>query len=253
MNTSILPNNLSVDNLQFVPLSTHRGFQDLTGVRFTRLLVVGYAGARNGHSRWYCLCDCGNITCVERRSLIEHKTVSCSCFRFEQLAATQQAGRGTHHMSGTKEFRTWCAIRTRCNNPANKTYVHYGGRGIKVCDRWLESFENFFEDMGYAPSSQYTIERVDNDGNYAPDNCVWATNKEQSRNKRSTRYITIEGTTKSLCEWAELRGVDADRIGARINQCKWCESCAVMLPKGQICAHKSKIESVEDEMEMEVV
>lgn len=109
-------------------------------------------------------------------------------------------GRTTHGMNGTAEHTAWFGIKTRCYNKNYKYYDNYGGRGIKVCDRWLESFENFFEDMGRRPKG-HTIERIDNDGNYEPSNCRWATNEEQSRNKSTSINIKIKGTKKNIAEW----------------------------------------------------
>jgi hypothetical protein len=109
-------------------------------------------------------------------------------------------------MIGTKEYRAWSHMLSRCTNPTDKSYQYYGGRGISVCDRWI-SFKNFFEDMGKSPSVAHSIDRVDNDGNYVPENCRWATVKEQRRNKRDNRILVIDGERKTLAEWAEKFGV----------------------------------------------
>lgn len=116
------------------------------------------------------------------------------------------------------EYRCWKSIKNRCYNPNWKQYNDYGGRGIRVCQRWLDSFEHFLEDMGRKPSHSHSIQRRDNDGNYSPDNCYWATDKEQRRNKRTTNWITIEGETKSRIEWLEELGISKSTFGWRKKQ-----------------------------------
>ncbi len=109
-----------------------------------------------------------------------------------------------HGMSHKKEYNTWYAIKRRCYNKNNKAYPYYGGRGIEVCDRWLQSFDNFFLDMGFAPSNNHSIERINNDGNYEPINCMWATKKEQCNNRSNTIYVKHKGENRLLSEWAKL-------------------------------------------------
>jgi hypothetical protein len=108
-------------------------------------------------------------------------------------------------MIGTKEYRAWSHMLSRCTNPMDKAYHYYGGRGISVCDRW-SSFKNFFEDMGRSTSDVHSIDRINNDGNYEPGNCRWATVKEQRRNKRDNRILTINGERRTLAEWVEKAG-----------------------------------------------
>lgn len=128
---------------------------------------------------YLCKCACGNSTLVRRSNLLSGRTRSCGCFR---------KGRPrSHGMSYSVEWRTWHNMRQRCYNQKNKSYQFYGGRGIVVCERWLESFENFFEDMGFRPGAKYSIDRINNDGNYEPSNCRWATAYEQNANKQNSR------------------------------------------------------------------
>lgn len=141
---------------------------DLTNKRFGRLLVLHEISKRR-RSRifWHCACDCGNAVDVDGGSLREGVHRSCGCLQKEVVAKLQR----THGMSKRPEFKVWLAMRTRCTNPNQECYERYGGRGITVCDRWMNSFENFFADMGPRPSPDLTIDRKDNDGPYSPDNC----------------------------------------------------------------------------------
>lgn len=132
------------------------------------------------------------------------------------FAGSQTVRHGLANKS--KEYHTWKALRGRCLNKNNKRYDDYGGRGIKICDRWLTSYENFISDMGVAPSKNHTIERTDNDGNYDPGNCRWATRYEQSLNKRSNIRITNNGITLTLSEWASKFNVNYSTARVRFHQ-----------------------------------
>src|SRR5688572_22577053 len=167
---------------------------ELTGRTYGDLTVlyrIPYTGSNPKYSvRWKCACACGkNIEC-RTNYLITGKTTHCGC----------KYVRGTHNRSHTKEYNSWRHIKSRCINPENAAYHKYGGRGITMCDRWLNSFQNFLDDMGYAPenSQRYSVERKDNDGPYEPGNCHWATPDEQANNRRTSRLITYKGETKTL-------------------------------------------------------
>ncbi len=122
-----------------------------------------------------------------------------------------------HGMCGTPEYRAYHAIKNRCYKENLPGYEHYGNRGIRVCDRWLESFENFYKDMGQRPSGKYSIHRIDNDGDYEPNNCKWATTKEQSLERRNSRKIEYDGKILNLSEWAKLLDIDPNTIVHRLN------------------------------------
>lgn len=126
----------------------------------------------------------------------------------------------TRDRKNKKEYMVWKNMKQRCLNPKNKGFQRYGGRGIKVCDRWMD-FKSFISDMGLAPTTTHSIERIDNDGNYEPSNCRWATNDEQNRNKSSNVYISYGGATKIRNDWAKEYGIDVRTFRYRLETLKW--------------------------------
>ncbi len=122
----------------------------------------------------------------------------------------------THGDKRTRLYRIWGAMKTRCLNKNSPSYIRYGKKKIKICDRWLNSFEAFRDDMGYPPSSHHSIDRINNKGNYEPGNCRWATFTEQARNTKSTRMVTLNGITKSMREWCEERGLKGGTVRYRL-------------------------------------
>lgn len=129
----------------------------------------------------------------------------------------------------SSEYAIWSNMRTRCHSPTNPNYPKYGARGIKVCDTWRADFLNFLNDMGRRPSLEYTLERKDNDGDYTPENCRWATHKEQARNRRSSRFLVIDDVSKTMAEWAEEAGVGVSTVHARL-KAGWDAKSAVNKP-----------------------
>ena len=203
------------EEVAFVDKPTGPRFVDITGQKYNRLTVLGFAGQQNcGHFLWFCRCDCGSIIKPQGSSLKSGNTKSCGCHKIEGLIK-RTATHGQSIDNGTPEYVTWSAMWQRVRYPKNTHYHHYGGRGIKVCDRWL-SFENFFEDMGPKPSKEYSIERGDVDGDYCPENCRWASPLEQANNTRNNRKLTHNGRTQNLGQWEAELGFKPGTIKGRL-------------------------------------
>lgn len=182
--------------------------KDFTPETFGRLTTLGPAFRMNKKYSIVCQCDCGKIVIVLAVSLRSANTLSCGCLR-EQMyqlglkVATTKHGQ-TACGTATPEYTAWRRMKTRCLSKCSKDYGRYGKRGIKICDRWLgeSGFQNFFADMGKKPSPQHSIDRIDNDGDYCPENCRWATPREQANNTRRTNKLNAFGKVQSLSEWA---------------------------------------------------
>lgn len=192
------------------------------GQKFGRWTAMSEA-APIGKSRvWRCLCDCGCEKDVYLTSLVSGKSTSCGCFQQEQVikACTR------HAMSKSPEFRAWAQMLDRCQNARSQSYRHYGGRGISVCPEWVKSFEAFFKNMGLRPTPKHSLERKDNNGNYDPANCIWATRLEQARNTSRTRRIKAFGESKTLYEWSCFTGISEATIRSRLRR-GWSAESAV--------------------------
>lgn len=202
--TLVLATNLKQGKTQscgcFVIESLKNRTIDLTGNRYGRLVVVRMVGRVNGRTMVDCLCDCGKTSIIWSNALRRGVTTSCGCKWTESIT--------THGRSSSPEYDCWVSLIARCYNPRTRGYHNYGGRGITVCDRWRgeKGFERFLEDMGNKPSTQHSIDRVDNNGNYDPANCRWATPKEQCGNIRSNVWV-------EYCGKKMIAGVFADMIG----------------------------------------
>ena len=195
-------------------------FVDLTGQRFGRLTVLGRAedgvSPRGKHRvRWRCLCNCGNVRVVYGASLKSAKTVSCGCYHKD----SKKEQMTSHGGSGTRLYKIWDGMKARCYNPRKNYYPIYGGRGITVCDEWHYSFEAF---RNWAMANGYedglTIDRIDNNGNYCPENCRWATISQQNNNKSTSHFLTYNGETKTITQWAEATGFTFHAILARVSK-----------------------------------
>lgn len=197
---------------------------DLTGRRFTRWTVVGFSHQVGSMLYWDCVCDCGTRRAVFGADLKRGGSLSCGCFMRE---ANKQPR--SHGMTKHPAYRSWIYMKSRCGNSNNDGYYLYGQRGIRVCERWKE-FENFWADMGATWAAGLTIERLDFDKGYEPGNCVWATRKEQARNRRTQRLIDTPEGRKSVTEAAELFGITRKMIFARISY-GWPEHRLLMPPR----------------------
>lgn len=190
-------------------------FQDLTGQRFGRLTVIERAENRvqpNGHccTQWLCKCDCGKEVVVSALNLKRGHTRSCGCLV------------KSHGVRYTRIYNVWCKIKSRCYNPKDIVFKHYGGRGIVMCEEWKNNPKAFFEwaiANGYdknAKRGECTIDRIDVNGNYEPNNCRWATQKEQCNNKRNNYLITYNNETHTVAEWSRKINMHLNTLYARL-------------------------------------
>lgn len=188
--------------------------KDLTGQRFGRLVVV----SENGRDKiqnvlWLCRCDCGNMVTIRGSMLRAGRSKSCGCFRKD----LQSEINTTHGLRNTRLHRIWSEMKTRCYNKKNKSYEMYGGRGIIVCEEWLHNFQAFYDwAMANGYRDDLTIDRINNDKGYSPDNCRWITQKEQQNNRRNNRTITHNGETHTISEWAEIYEINPHTLRDRI-------------------------------------
>jgi hypothetical protein len=184
--------------------------------RYGRLTVVSEARSRKNYKMWLCLCDCGKQTIVYPQGLYKGTTQSCGCLgRERRLAANTKHG---HNLRGNKsgEHRSWWEMLRRCYSPRHISFKNYGGRGIAVCERWRNGFQAFFADMGPKPTTRHWLDRKDTNGDYTPDNCRWATPKEQLRNTRRNRIVTYKDRQVCVSQLAEETGVSEKRLRWRI-------------------------------------
>ena len=195
-------------------------YYNIVGRQFGMLIVFAEVlpEHKNEQRPHLCICDCGEWTVVSLNSLTTYNTQSCGCL----LSKTRKDGsrkKTTHGETRngrqSREYVSWYCMKTRCLNSNADEYSNYGGRGIKICERWL-NFENFLADMGRKPGRGYTLERKDTEGNYEPENCKWATSTEQVRNRRTTKRITYKGEDRPLAEWATIKSIPYGTLSARI-------------------------------------
>lgn len=187
-------------------------YKDIAGQKFGRLTALYKLHNHHDkdHTYWSCVCDCGNLTETRSDRLRTGRVQSCGCLHKK------------HGKSNTRLYHIWRQIKTRCYNKNNRDYTTYGGRGIKMCDEWRDNFNTFYD---WAIENDYkenlTIDRIDVNNNYEPDNCRWATKKQQSRNKRDTLYYTVNGEQRSLKEWCELYKINYNKVYCRIHRDNW--------------------------------
>lgn len=193
---------------------------DLTGQCFERLLVIEPTRLNGRKDYWVCRCDCGNSTIVRGDHLRHGRTRSCRCLQAEasrqRLLERQTAIGTTHGASRSRAYQAWLGMRQRCNNPNSRFYSYYGGRGISVCERW-SVFENFLADMGQPGPGESLDRYPDNNGNYEPTNCRWASRRAQQNNRRINRLVTLMGEEHTIAEWARITGIHRNTITQRID------------------------------------
>lgn len=193
------------------------------GRKFSNLTIESVIRDSHGVvTRCICICGCGNKTNVAVAHLYYGHTKSCGCLK------ASFDGRPTHGLSKSPEYYTWNQMIQRCTNPKTESFPLYGGRGITVCDEW-RTFERFYADMGPRPSPKHSIDRIDSDGPYAPNNCRWVLGKVQHRNRRNNRILKVGGVSCPVAEWAERTGIPASAIYGRIH-IGWSDERAVTTP-----------------------
>ena len=179
-----------------LPLPKHHLFVNRIGEKCAMLTIIDYAGRAESDNThlWLCRCDCGNEKAIRGSNLKGEKTKSCGC--------KNHLGYATHGKTNTSEMHTWSSMKARCYNKKNPDYKNYGGRGITICDRWLGSdgFINFIKDMGDKPTPKHSVDRIDNNKGYSPENCRWATQLEQARNTRRNKFIIHNGIPYTITE-----------------------------------------------------
>lgn len=204
--------------LEVGTLKNSKNIKNLIGQKFGRLTVIGIADTNTRKTFWICQCDCGNMKNVRSDSLQSGAIKSCGCLKKEQDSKNLSANH-SHKMSGTRIYGIWQGMKGRCYNVHDPRYHRYGARGIIVCEEWNNSFEKFFEwalQNGY--SDELTIDRINNDGIYEPQNCRWSNCKEQSNNRSTNIEITIGNSKKTLTEWCEIFQLDYKAVVARYHR-----------------------------------
>lgn len=203
-------------------------FIDLTGEIFGRLTVIRRGENSGKKTGWHCRCDCGNETNIPASHLANGHTKSCGCLVVEKIIARCTKHGAKSRIETSREYESWSGAKARCFRLTHRRYKEWGGRGITMCERWRNSFEAFYADMGPRPKG-HSLDRIDNDGNYEPGNCRWATNSEQASNTRPRkkgnpkfqpcrRFIECNGRSLSIGEWARELGIPHGRLRTRIRR-----------------------------------
>lgn len=199
------------------------------GTKFNRLTLIKELPRRNERRMGLFLCECGKTTAGAIHDVRYGHKNSCGCYCARRTRETSTIHGETINRSKSAEYSAWCSMRDRCYRERNAEYHNYGGRGIRVCQRWLNSFSDFLEDVGRRPSPRHSIDRIDVNGDYEPSNVRWATDSQQVRNQRKQPRITINETTKLICEWSEISGISPKLISRRLKK-NWPAEKAVFYP-----------------------
>lgn len=193
---------------------------DITGQRFGRLIAIEQANkGEKGRSIWKCVCDCGREKNVSISDLRRGNTTSCGCYRKETASSRNKEIKKKHGETHTRLYSIWRGMKKRCTVDTYDSFHRYGGRGIKICSEWLENFSEFSKwakENGY--KDNLTLDRIDVNGNYCPENCRWVSMKEQSRNRRTNHNLTFCGNTHTISEWSEITGIGKRTILERLHR-----------------------------------
>lgn len=206
----------------------HMKCENLAGKTFGRLTVIDRSeSTKDGRTKWLCECSCGNICAVIGRDLKNGHTRSCGCYRKEF------PNHKTHGLIGTRVYNAWRGMRERCYNQKNRSYKDYGNRGIQVCEEWRNDAKSFAEYVSKLPHCEekgYTLHRIDNDGDYEPNNVMWADRETQANNKQCNHLLVFNGETHTISEWSVILGIKYSTLSARINVYHWSVEKALTTP-----------------------
>lgn len=208
---------------------TQTDFKDIESSLCGRWRVIEYRGSKNWSRYWLCQCSCKarTLRLFKTGNINISRSASCGCLKSEESKEVRT--------SDLPEWKVWAGIKSRCYNTSRKDYPRYGGRGITICERWLESFENFYEDMGPRPIEdkvRFSLDRKNNDLGYYKENCRWATDKEQANNRRKNVFLEYNGKTKTMSQWAEIFGIKQSILGKRIRN-GWSVKDALNIKPGE--------------------
>lgn len=207
-------------------------YDEIPKMKFGRLTPIRIAN-ENGRVKWLCQCDCGNYTEVIQKNLCNGNTKSCGCL------AREINPKRTHGLSGKRIYVLYLGLKGRCYNPTNSSYKWYGEKGVRMCDEWKndpEAFAKWSYESGYdenLPRGVQTIDRIDPNGDYCPENCRWITIQEQQRNKTNLKLYEYNGEKHLLCEWAEILGIDFDFLRSRVCDYNYSLQEAICSPKNE--------------------
>lgn len=188
---------------------------DYVGKTYGMLTIIGEGNSKRPR-KWLCRCQCGEVKQVGHYDIVSGSTKSCGCLRRSRTIGLAHTHNCSHHGFKTPEYRSWEAMRARCNNPNNVGYHRYGGRGISVCSQW-GAFENFLLDMGKRPQGT-SLDRLDSNGNYCPENCRWATREQQANNTGRNVYPAAFGITMTVSQWSRLTNIPRGTLGQVMRQ-----------------------------------
>lgn len=221
---ALTPRPLTTPPIKEAKMAT-KNYTDVgVGSKIGRLLILEESRAK-GRRVYVCQCDCGNKRTVSKWHVLAGRTTSCGCYVKDMMRAKKTI----HNMCKTPTYYVWQNMRERCSSLAHKNYKDYGGRGISVCERWQNSFANFLADMGEKPKG-LSLDRINNDGNYCPENCRWVDAKLQNRNKGASGLVEFRGEWRHLKEWSEVLGIDYSKLKRCLRKSLNEKAVAKLLP-----------------------
>lgn len=213
---------------------------DITGMKYAKLTALRIMVAQKP-VKWLWLCECGKTTIAQASNVKSGNTNSCGCGQDAARRKKRKFAKGghfSHQMSRTPIYKAWSSMKGRCLNQKHKSFHNYGGRGIGIDARWAESFESFYVDMGPRPSKQHSLDRIDNNQGYGPDNCRWAIPIVQRNNSRQNRYLTLNGESRTVAQWCRVYGIAQNTVSDRLTR-GWTTVDALTKPANKAFASKS--------------